>query len=147
MGTSTDAIIALGINLGGMEGDGLPPLIESLLEVMDDDFSEYELSVYEGGLEWKDDFTVEEKKEYYDKRRQLLADYPVEIIAHCSGDYPEYVVAVRGTRRWTRSGYPHSFDPKELVKVKQEDIDAFNRWCKKYEIEGELGWLLFSYWS
>lgn len=142
MGTSTDAYIAFGINID--EGE-LPESIEALLEEGKiDDFWEDELAAYEGGLVYNED---EDYSVYAEKKRQLVKDYPVEIIMHCHGDFPMYVVAVRETHLRASRGYPTTFGTDHMTKVEQKDIDAFKAWCEKYGLEGEPEWLLFSYWG
>ncbi len=139
MGVSTDAILAFGIDIG----EEIPEAIEALDL---DDFDLDCLADHEGGLVWRADFTPEEENAYGKKARELHDAYPVELIIHCSYDYPMYIVAAKDSRYYASRGYSKTINPSDL-KVKQEDIDALKAWCKKYNVEGEPEWLLFSMWG
>ena len=144
MGTSTNAYIAFGINID--EGE-LPESIETLLEEGKiEDFWQDELAAYEGGLVYNGE-EGEEYDAYYDKKQELVKNYPVEIEMHCHYDCAMYVVAVRGTILSASRGFPTSFGTDHMTKVEQKDIDALKAWCEKYGLEGEPEWLLFSYWG
>lgn len=71
---------------------------------------------------------------------------PFEVLNYCSGEYPMYILAVRGTVKTARRGDPVTFDPKDLV-VDEEAVDKFLEFCKEHELVGEspIGWHLTSY--
>lgn len=144
MGVSTNAYIAFGINID--EGE-LPESIETLIEEGKiEEFWQDDLAAYEGGLVYNGE-EGERYDEFWNKKQELVKNYPVEIEMHCHYDCAMYVVAVKGTCLSASRGFPTAFGPDHMTKVEQKDIDAFKTWCEKYGLEGEPEWLLFSYWG
>ncbi len=135
MGQSTDALLAFGVCLA-QEGGELDFLAHASCDDLDDMIrAEAGISDGEYGEVWK----------------AAKAAYPVDLIQHCSGDYPMWILAVRGTNLLARRGYPEDFDPAKLT-VTQDQIEALKAFVEKHAIEladGEFkpSWLLFSNWN
>lgn len=74
---------------------------------------------------------------------------PVELVNVCSGEYPMYIVALKGTVLTVNRGFPKTFDPASLV-VTDEQRNALLEFCRTHSIDtGDLepGWYLSSYWG
>lgn len=87
----------------------------------------------------------------YFAERQAFKDahpLPVDVVLHCSYDYPMYIIAVTGTEHSARRGYPKAIDPAALV-VTGEQIEAMKKFCGEHgiEIPGEPQWYLSSMWG
>lgn len=145
MSQSTDAIIAYGVDFG--EEPNFPWL---------DEDGNGELDVWwakENGVPAPTcEFSDENKAEwraYWGKKNALEKICPVEVISHCSGDYPMYVLAARSSGTSASRGYPESLDLLDLIHKSQGFYDALQGFCKKYgiEIKTPAAWLLFSDWS
>lgn len=132
MGVSTDGILVFGFEVG--EEDERPDFLEGV-----EDFDEY--VDRESGLpEWGEHgHSFEDQRAFRDK-------YPVDLITHCSYDYPMHILAVRGTKRRASRGYPLEIDPTDL-NVPSEKLEAFKNWAAERGIQGEPKWLLCSLWG
>ena len=87
---------------------------------------------------------------YYNERaefRRTMKPLPVELVTHCSCDYPMHILAVKGTLVTASRGYAEEIDVNNLG-VYQEDKDALLKFCGDYGIEYETGprWWLSSLW-
>lgn len=86
--------------------------------------------------------------EYYD--HQVAFDeahpLPIELLMHCSFDYPMYILAVPGTVIYAPRGYPKSFNPIGL-NVTETGVAILRKFCQEYGIVGKEGWWLSSLWS
>jgi hypothetical protein len=142
MGVSTDALMAFGFDLG----EELP---ESFTAYLGDDENgegfeadEFLLRDYDAGIpEW----TPDGPPDYWHKRSEALGKLPVEIIAHCSGEYPMYFLAVRGTECQARRGYPSEAVQRDIAL---REIGAMRAFCEKHGIEWqEPRWHIFSMWN
>lgn len=134
MGQSTDGILAFGVDFG-----------EDIEMPWGDDFEEYLHE--EASLIWKSGMSDEESSKYFAACRKVEAACPVEVVIHCSLDYPMYILAVRGTHTSASRGYPEAIDPKELI-VQEEKIAAAKAWCEKLDIQWDNPqWLLCSLWG
>jgi len=137
MGQSTDALMAFGFDLG----EEMP---ESFTYDEDDGFEadEFLLRDYDVTIpEW----TPGIGQDYWRKKDELIAGLPVEIITHCSGEYPMYFLAVRGTEHQARRGYPEKAPQRA---IEQSEIDALRAFCEKHGIEWqEPSWHIFSMWN
>ena len=121
MGLSTDAIVAFGFDLGeDFEFDGYNP------EDYDDGMSEY-FDRLIGIKEWQSEGWVS-----FEVDEEIRKAAPVELVLHCSYDYPMYFLAVRGTVTESNRGYPVEFVPQT---IDQEQLDEFKSWCDKHNIE------------
>lgn len=139
MGTSTNAIIAFGIQLE--EGFEFP---------WDDENDENdcvdwwrELNNYNNPYDWKIDKDYWKYQNEWDKENPI----PFEIENYCSQECPMYILAVKGTVKTAERGYPNDFNPNDL-KVDPESLNIFKRFIDKYKISDENPkWLIFSYWG
>lgn len=131
MGTSTDAIVAFGFNLGEewpealrIEGEEYP------------DFEDW-IAEHLGLGDWQ-------VEGYWARKREAVNAFPVEIISHCSGDYPEYFIAIRGTQQRASRGYPVKLETGEVDSSK---VQALREFCAQHGIEWEEpAWHAFSMW-
>lgn len=81
---------------------------------------------------------------YYEDRKKVAETCPVELIRHCSGDYPMYFLAVKGHTYSASRGYPVEV---EDLNVDPKALEAFKAFCAKYGIEyTEPKWYLASLW-
>lgn len=137
MGVSTDALMAFGFDLG----EELP---ESFIYDEEEGFEadEFLLRDYGTGFpEWQPDGP----SDYWKKREEALSKIPVDIITHCSGEYPMYFLAIRGTEHQARRGYPSEAVQREIMST---EIDAMRAFCEKHAIEWqEPRWHIFSMWN
>ena len=69
---------------------------------------------------------------------------PVQEVWHCSLDYPMFILAVPGKVFSASRGYPERIDLSKLT-VSPEEIQALEKLCEEYDIEGKMGWWLTSY--
>jgi hypothetical protein len=85
----------------------------------------------------------EEKHEF----EKTIPGLPVELVNVCSCDYPQYILAVRGTEMTAYRGYPKVFNPASLT-VTDEQKQALLDFCKAHNIEvpSEPEWYLSSLW-
>ncbi|WP_435108128.1 hypothetical protein [Nocardiopsis synnemataformans] len=153
MGTSTNAILAYGCDLGGEEdwkvrevdtfGGGLAV---GWFDHEEDHFGtavENQLLAAAGFTE-----TDWEAHGYHERRRDALATFGVEVVSHCCGSCTEYILTAH--ERTAIRGYPETVDPVELAVV-QGDVDA--RLSRALTALGlpptqeAPVWLLASYWS
>ena len=158
MGVSTDAIIAYGIAIPEdatlpwsdyedeedwwCDTQGFRPTIES-------PFTE------EG--EWKEGDLGELEKQSearYKERQDWLAAHPmpVEVVHHCSGEYPMFVLAMPGSVQTAWRGSPVHLDTMPPKPTEETDrfFEVVLDFCKGFGIDtgNEIpGWLLFSYWG
>lgn len=152
MGMSASGIIAFGI-----------PLDEDELffpERDEDDFGSY-LSSYDednfhrwvaeqAGVvapqaEWVEGSKNTEWLIYWDKQRKAVAEFPIEIVSHCSCDYPLYIIALRGTVMTAWDG-----EPREIVlpEISAEKVQMLIDFCAEHGIKGVAPrWLLTSNWG
>jgi hypothetical protein len=72
----------------------------------------------------------------------------LRIQAHCSSEFPEFIVCSATPRYVASRGYPESIDPRQLVVPEGTD-DKILAYCKKHGLktEGNVSWLLCSYWG
>lgn len=93
----------------------------------------------------------EKLDQYYAERREFEAKnpkLPVELDNYCSGDFPMYILSVKGVGTSARRGYPTAFNPSELV-VTDEQVNELLGFCQAHgiELDGEPAWYLSSYWG
>lgn len=105
----------------------------------------------ENSAEYLPGVTEEMRDEYYTHRREWKKanPLPVELVHHCSGDYPMYIIALPETYKNASRGYP---EPLELTdfEVSAERAMELVHFCEKYGIDiGEEypRWWLSSYWG
>lgn len=133
MGTSANAILAFGFDLG----EELPEALTHI-DPEDDDADGWEFDqwiVERLGLADQD----------YDVRRSAVQAFPFDLITHCSYDYPMYFLAARGTEQVARRGYPTAVAMKEATP---EQVQAMRDFCAEFGIEwSEPQWQIFSLWG
>jgi hypothetical protein len=126
MGVSTDGILVFGIDLD-----------EEQPEFMDGYDDWWHFTDVVGGVEDAD----------YAIRSKLREEFPVDLVQHCSYDYPMYILAVNGTERRNNRGYLTEINPEDMI-IPQEKIDKFKAFCEEYGIEWqEPKWYLISMWG
>jgi hypothetical protein len=132
MGTSTDAIVAFGFNLGEEWPEALKVGGEECT-----DFEDW-ISEHLGLGDWQQDG-------YFARKREAVRAFPVDIITHCSYDCPNYFIAVRGTEQRAHRGYPKKL---ELSAIDECMITALRQFCGQNEIPWEQpAWHTFSLWG
>lgn len=145
MGVSTDAILAYGIDLGEEWHDKVP-----WGEEEDQDMEYWLYSLDPDRLDYDYEMASEEEREaVWAVRREFIADFPVEDIHHCSGDYPMLFLAVRGTKVRASRGYPKKIEMADLHVdpfVAGRFLARLKGWGIEFEVE-DLAWHLFSYWG
>lgn len=140
MGISTDAILAYGYDLGDdieieHEED------ESKGEVL-------ERRLLERLVGFTDVWTKEDKT-YFERERAAKKEMGLEIIYHCSEDYPMYFLASRGSEIRANRGYPVKINPLDI----NDNHDHWNAKLKEgmealdIEPKDEPGYHLFSMWG
>lgn len=137
MGQSTDAFMAFGFDLG----EELP---ESFTSGEEDGFEadEFLLRDYDAGIP---DWTPGAGPDYWHEKDEALAKLPVDIITHCSGEYPMYFLVVRGTSRRATRGTPVA---AHQYQIRADEIVALRTFCEKHGIEWrEPRWHIFSMWN
>lgn len=143
MGTSTDAIIAFGFDLG----EELP---ESLQALMDEHEREPdEVLAADIGIELPQYHVGCDYSAYSAARNAALADLKIDLIPHCSGEYTMYFLAARGSDKKANRGYPKALEPTDLAgdNFKARSIDAMRAFCDRHGIEWqEPKWHIFSIW-
>ncbi|TKC54027.1 MAG: hypothetical protein E5Y05_00220 [Mesorhizobium sp.] len=127
MGVSSDGILVYGIPC---EEDALP----EFLEEFEGDFDEY-LESISGLPKWGEpghDFAAQ---------RAFRDACPVDFVAHCSYDYPMYIIAVRAAQYRNSRG---SVTEPDTFDVPLEKLHAFTNWCTERGITGKPRWCLVS---
>lgn len=169
MGVSTDGILVFGVNLGERgevdlpwgtdEEDDFEEWFHSLHGLSNTHlWDEYEawaktpvataiaggsnerVRVYEAAHPaWR-----EALDDLYDRRRETLKEAPIEIVRHCSGDYPMFIVGVPGTLTTAHRGSP---EPITTLEVDPQRVEAARAFCAEHDIPFEdPAWLLASMW-
>lgn len=155
MGTSTNAILAYGYDLGGSDGylvdeaseyGGLPDAWYA--NEADHEFqeeAERRLLVSVGFTE-----TNWQAPGHFARKREAEQRCGVEIVAHCSGDYPMYILAAH--RLTVRRGDVEQLDLEELQTdpVTQGWDDKLRAALVALGLtpkQQEPAWLLCSYWN
>ncbi len=159
MGTSTDAILAYGYNLGGGED-------EWHIQEADGEYGEWTSDWYDPEDEDRDDFVTAAEQRllvaagftqtdwqadgYFDRKREAEARVGVELDTHCSGEYPLYFIAAH--KITARRGYAKDIDFAELEAMRIEQ-DWDSKLTKALQVLGMTpkqerpGWFLVSYWG
>ena len=118
MGTSTDAILFYGIDLGE---DGLDSIYESNKDLYD--------AIQDCSLP--------------DEMVEKLKDNLCEIGYHCSGECPMYYIFASKERAWR--GYPQEIENLDVDLIWNDQLKEF---CEVIGIEYQKPkWYLASYWS
>lgn len=143
MGTSTNAILAFGFDLG----EELPEAFQDSDGDGDNfDFDEW-LNKKAGAIYPVDHAGIKspEYQAYSTACKAARAASPVDFITHCSYDYPMYFLAVPGTQTTARRGYPETVGTPD---VPPEAVAAMRKFCDEHSIEWqEPSWHIFSLWG
>lgn len=72
---------------------------------------------------------------------------PVEVVIHCTGDEPMYIIAVPGTVTEARRGSPREIDPNKLA-VSPAEVAVLRAFVAEHGVttDGEPRWWLCSLW-
>ena len=133
MGVSTNGILVFGIQLPEEEKP-------EFLEEFDGDFDTFVDSL-SGLPQWG------EEGHDFAKDKAFRDSFPVDLVWHCSYDYPMFILTVRGTDETAYRGSPEVIDPEKLF-VTLEKIEALRSFCEEYGIEWEEPkWYLCSMWG
>lgn len=146
MGVSTDAILAFGFDLGDEDDGTLAERFSAEEDGDDFDFDDWIAkqagAIYPAGHAGIDS---PEYVSYSEKRNAALAACPVEVITHCSYDYPMHFLALRGTEARAWRGHPRSV---QTEPPQPERISAMRAFCEEHGIEWqEPQWHIFSMWG
>ena len=147
MGVSTDAILAYGFDLGEEEDQSMAERFGAQVEDGESfDFEDWVAgrsgAVYPAGHGGIDS---PEYRAYAAKRDAAIAACPVEMVMHCSYDYPMYFLAIRGTESRARRGYPQAVVAGEVAPELVASARAF---CEAHGIDWkEPAWHIFSMWG
>lgn len=149
MGVSTDAILFYGVLL--------PDDMEGSLPWSDDIESwwgkengfEHSFEIYDESGDYLDGVRPEQERisayyrEWFDW--QKANPMPVELIYHCSDEYPMYALALPGSTIRAGRGYPEKIID---LAVNQDDLDSFVAFCRKYGFSvDDLAWFMVSWWG
>ena len=69
--------------------------------------------------------------------------YPVKLVYHCSGEYPMYIIAAKGTLSESWRGSPK----KPVMIVAPESERLLISFLREHDIKDNPSWLLASMWS
>lgn len=126
MSTSTDAYLCFGVKvpeefIEAFEGQG--------------DEDEYEAEKLRNPLGYMT----------YSGEDETVNGITITLVCHQSDDYPEYIVAPKGSVTWAWRGEPQEVKSLEVAASWPAAIQAF---CEKHKIPFERPrWLLASYWG
>lgn len=157
MGTSTNAILAYGYDLGGDESEwkveqageyGSLPRLDWFDPDGDDGFvtAVEEWLLAAAGFsetDWRADG-------YFDRKREAEATVGVKFASYCSGDYPMWIIAAKVIT--VHRGDVKTLDLDALAREPaehcwDEKLDAAMRTLGLTPTQDRPKWLLCSYWS
>lgn len=95
--------------------------------------------------------SFERISEYFTPRDAFDKEHPipVELVNAQSGEYPAYIIALKGTVLTASRGYPKAFDPASLI-VTDDQRNTLIEFCNTHDIDiddKEPHWYLSSYWG
>jgi hypothetical protein len=143
MGVSTNASIAYGVDLE----EELPEVIQRWLDEGDDRDTEEWLAHTSGWVPVPgDDGYYLQDANGVSSWQYVEEHCPVELVYHCSDDYPMYIIAVRGSEITASRGYPKVIGSLDVDEVKLEEA---TEWMAQHlpDIEWKPEWLLYSMWG
>ena len=147
MGQSTDALLMFGVSLGDGEDMEWPP---ELVEPDDGDAGYPDLQGWidrRAGLQrpQTEDYKDPTWSAYWQAQRAAKAACPIELISHCSSDYPMWVVALRDTVQRANRGHPTTPTMREISDADRAALKGF---CEEFGLPwSEPAWVLASDWS
>lgn len=149
MGVSTDAILAFGVELEDEETpyeaedeEGYLPSLEEYLAKRAGLPDPYDEPNYDEG----DPGWLQRREAFWDAKKKLVDEAPIEIVTHQHHEFPQYIVAIKGTVTTARRGYPQS---PAMVTPSAEMRAKARAFCEENEIKfpGDPRWLLASWWG
>lgn len=141
MGQSTNAILAFGFDLG----EELPESLQIAMEE-DEDFEWDRFLAEDSGVIYPDYGAYNVHGEYAQAEKEALAKVHIQVILHCSYDYPMYFLSIRGTEQTACRGYPRTIDT--AMQGIGDQRQALKDFCTKHGIEyKEPQWYIFSMWA
>lgn len=155
MGQSTDAQLCYGIAFD--EGTEFPWTDDKYDNDIDDWWLTIQgfkptVEIYDEEGNWLNGVSRDDKAvgAYYNERaefRRTMKPLPVELVTHCSCDYPMHILAVKGTLVTASRGHAEEIDVN-MLGVWPRDEAALLNFCDDYGIEYETGprWWLSSLW-
>ena len=151
MGVSTNGILCFGFSI--TEEDEQPEFLENVVSHWGEG-EQPELSdliYHEAGiLPPHDNETEEQSSARWKVQREAEKVYPVDLVHHCSGDYPMYILVPREVPHFSASrGGPIGINlVAAAYSVTPEVLGKFQAWCEAHDVEWqEPEWLLCSYWG
>lgn len=146
MGQSTDAILMFGVNLGEGEDMEWPAALIDGEEDSNwpdlDRFISDKLGLIEPAGE---DYRTPEWTAHFTAQRAAIEAYGIDLVPHCSNDYPMWVIAVRRTVQRASRGYPAT---PVMGPVTDDEIAALKAFCDETGLTwSEPSWVLCSNWS
>lgn len=136
MGTSTDGILAYGVALHDFDECPFEELPFAEGHESFDDLIHHLAGLPDYG----------EEGHSFEKEREAVEAFPLELVQHCHHEFPCWILAVRGTVRTAHRGYPVALGGS-LPNIPNAGVAALNEWCEKYEIEKVWDWYLCSDWN
>ena len=152
MGISSDGILAFGFDLG-LEEENPEFLLRPDVERNEDndydqeedyfDFDDFLYHIHGLG-EYPSEGTDAEKTQYFEAKKKLESECPVELVRHCSYDYTMYIIAINGSEKRSYRGDPTIISPQEL-NIDAAKIEAAKQFCEQHNIPWqEPNWVLCS---
>lgn len=154
MGTSTDAILCWGIKLSEEDGERLPWADRAEeLGFDEDDYEDY-LAYALCGIEppkepYVDGAQNQNYKDYWAAKREALKECGIELVTHCSYDYPMYILAISPSKVQASRGYPQTILRSDMGRPETDNWqEKLSDACQKLGIEPAAGeWILCSLWG
>lgn len=163
MGVSTDGILCFGISYPSdyefvWDKEPYDEIDDWWLREIQKYKDPFKLYSEEGGYINDIKPSKSRKDEYYDARREFektMEPLPVELVVHCSYDYPMYIVSLKNSVTNASRGSPQIIDPRELeidVNDTLNLIEFCDKYCKpigEYDepVKLEPHWYLCSIWG
>lgn len=136
MGTSTNAYLAFGVDLG----EEYPEAFAN----EDDDFDWFILD-QAGFPDLEDGADEAATLAHYRKRRAVIDTFPYDMQTHCSYDYPMYFLCIRKTLQMASRGETTEVEFPEITEQDRKDFIDF---CVRHGIGAvEPKWHIFSLWG
>ncbi len=153
MGVSTDAILVFGIDLvktGYLKEAGDEPAFFTEQDEEDWDFDK--VLMRDAGLApWgyhENENQREDYKVFSARRKQAQEQAGVELITHCSGDYPMYILAVANVGWCASRGSTIEISKDDMLMNQLVGINKLREFCVRHDIPwSDPKWLLCSYWG
>lgn len=147
MGTTTDAIIAFGFDLGGAEEGFEAPWYDAE-EKWEGDWEEWYADI--AGIKRPEHpYESDDKdwKRYTAEKDKLLKNTKVTIDGHCSSEFPMYALVIGASITRASRGYPEKLKPLDKTTDPSWE-SSIKDFCKLTGLPFKKpSWLLYSYWG